>query len=812
MTWSRRLAACLLASCLLHTSASGAARPRTDAQLLKVWIYWNDAMESEALAGSGKVKAMVSPRAIARLERERASIGLDDPTNRAVPAGIFPLLSRLGVEPRVASRSLRAISADLTPAELAAVESEPWVLRVEPRATYLRLEPTETEPALPRIEEHDLTPRETWDGEGGSRFDPRALRPEDYGPSWLQNEQIGVNRLHEHGYSGEGVLLCLLDGGSNNLHASLVSADVIAMRDFVDHDSIVRHTPGDELNSDQHGTFTWSTAGGFGRGSLVGPAYNATFALARTEYIRTETRSEEDNYVAGIEWADSLGADIVSSSLGYRDFTESGFTYAPGDLDGRTAVTTRAVAWAARRGIVVVTAAGNEGPGESTLVTPADAESALAVGSVDRFGRLAEGSSRGPTADGRVKPDLCARGVSTLCANTGGGYTTASGTSLATPLIAGLAALLRQAHPEWSAVEVMERLRASGDRAGAPDNGYGHGVPDGFFAADLPFGSLVLDGARWRDDSSSRHVRLDTSGSCVGARGFDPDTLANPGDHGRLHLRLRNAGRASSAPARVHLRSLTTRVRVDADSASVASLAPGESIWLPDSLGVAISDSAESPLLATVYLEIEGSDGGRGARRVPLLIAPASWYSLTDFSVTESRGQLLARFRLSDAIAITAYRLEREREGAPREILSDWESPEADQPLQEIRIASPRGLDGSYFLHLQIFDGLLSAVEGPVFFEEPIWSALEVRSLRPNPLPSRQSITLLLRMPGRSPVTVDLFDPSGRRVARPIDHVDSIDGGDLPAWSPPSGLSSGLYLLRIHTDFGQLDRRLVLLR
>ncbi len=207
-------------------------------------------------------------------------------------------------------------------------------------------------------------------------------------------------------------------------------------------------------------------------GELYGPAYGARFALAKTEDVADEQPIEEDNWLAATEWADSLGARVLSSSLGYLDW----YTYE--DMDGSTAVTTNAADIAASRNIVVCTAAGNEGTTDwFYIIAPADADSVLAVGASTSQNTVIPFSSHGPTSDGRTKPEVLARGVGTHCAtsNSPTSYGNVSGTSLATPLVGGAAAMVIGAHPNWSAWRVRYALIRTADTFATPDNHRGYG-------------------------------------------------------------------------------------------------------------------------------------------------------------------------------------------------------------------------------------------------------------------------------------------------------------------------------------------------
>jgi subtilisin family serine protease len=298
--------------------------------------------------------------------------------------------------------------------------------------------------------------------------------PGSYGRSYLQALQVNAVEAHRQGITGKGVLLCIIDGGFELSHEAFETVDIYAEWDVTENDDYTGQEPEDARGQTGHGTACLSEIGGYSPGNLIGIAYEASFVLVKSEYVPTETTQEEDDWVAGLEWAERLGASVGSSSLGYTDW------YNMAMYDGHYPLTSRAITRAFEKGMVVVTSASNDGPQPMTLGAPADCYGGLSVGAVDSLGKIGGFSSRGPTADGRIKPDFCARGVRTLLVSpsTRNRYAFWNGTSMSCPIGAGLVALVRQAQPDWSAAKVMRALKMTADRADRPDNTYGWGIPD----------------------------------------------------------------------------------------------------------------------------------------------------------------------------------------------------------------------------------------------------------------------------------------------------------------------------------------------
>ncbi|MCR5076602.1 MAG: S8 family serine peptidase [Prevotella sp.] len=300
-----------------------------------------------------------------------------------------------------------------------------------------------------------------------------------YGVGKAQIESLNGRRLHDHGLTGKGMTIAVLDAGFMNVDKipAFKDVNILGTRNFVaGYDD-------DVYKQMDHGTKTLSAIATNRPSVFVGTAPRAGFWLLRCEDYLTESSAEEDFWIAAAEFADSVGVDIISSSLGYHGFDDKLTSYHYADLDGRTAPISRAAARLAHKGIVLVNSAGNDGMGPwKKINVPADAPDILTVGAIAPDSINAAFSSIGPAADGRVKPDVMAYGCPTSVVSGRGYITQDTGTSFACPLVAGMVACLWQGLPGRTALEIIDIVRRAGNNARTPDNIMGYGIPD-FWAA-----------------------------------------------------------------------------------------------------------------------------------------------------------------------------------------------------------------------------------------------------------------------------------------------------------------------------------------
>jgi len=431
----------------------GAERADGPGGVQKLWVFFTDkgltrAGEREAIEA---FESALPERARAR----RAKVGfVSNRNDLPVASSYVESVRSTGVDVVTKSRWLNAVSVRADRAQAAEIASLPFVREVRPVARG-------TKP-LPEIIPAD-----------GREHGARGRGRLDYGEAQNQIEQIQVDQLHDEGLDGSGVLIAMLDTGFDTDHQAYRHLSIVAERDFINDDTETANEPGDPDGQDNHGTATLSCVGAKYPGETYGGSYEADFILCKTEIVDEEIEVEEDYWQEAVEWADSLGADLVSSSLGYY------YWYTYEDMDGETATVTNAADMAAARGIVVVNSMGNEGDSDwKYMIAPADGDSVLSVGAVTDNGNRVWFSSVGPTYDGRIKPDVMAQGLDAYVATSSdtASYGFAAGTSFSCPLTAGAVGLLVQAHPEWSPIEVIEAARATATQSSSPDTLMGWGI------------------------------------------------------------------------------------------------------------------------------------------------------------------------------------------------------------------------------------------------------------------------------------------------------------------------------------------------
>lgn len=442
---------------------------------VNAWVFFTDKGEASfgraGYAGAiADLERTYNLRAVERRRLRRTDPGLFDERDIPLAPAYVERVRATGATIRAQVPWVNGVSVRVTREQASAIADLPCVRLLQPVRAGVKPPVTDIRELPPRV---------------GDGF---------YGNAQEQLEQIHLVGLHQQGFTGAGVIVGILDTGFIRTHQAFNDPQhplvVVAERDFINDDPVASPEPGDPPGQHDHGTMILGTLGAYKPGQLVGGAYDASFILCKTEDITSETPVEEDYYVAGLVFIEANGGDMATSSLGYIDW------YTQSQLNGMTAVTTIGVNTATANGVYCCTAAGNEGhdnnPATSHLLAPADALKVIACGAVGSTGSIAGFSSDGPTADGRVKPELLARGLSTSTVSPGSttGYTTASGTSLSTPLVASAVACLIQARHAWSVDAMRSMLFATAEDQvanGQPDPLFvrGYGVLNAAAAAAL---------------------------------------------------------------------------------------------------------------------------------------------------------------------------------------------------------------------------------------------------------------------------------------------------------------------------------------
>ncbi len=422
----------------------------------------------------------LSARAIAR--RQRYGIAIDSSDLPVTPAYLAQIRSVSNVTVLNASRWLNQVTIQTTDAAaLSAIQGFSFVQSVSAIAARQQQRQVDrnetTQPYLPVVGREMGT-----DGVQADYFDYGSG---SYNEIHLHNGEF----LHNIGLRGQGMQIAMLDAGFLN-YTSLrafdsirINGQVLSTWDFVAREASV-------VEDHVHGMQCLSTIAANIPGQFIGKAPKASFHLYRTEDAASEYPIEEFNWVCAAERADSIGADVISSSLGYYDFDRAQFNYAYSDMNGRNSTIVKGAAAAVRKGLLVFNSAGNEGTNAwHYIATPADGDSVIAVGAVNTSGSVWPSSSYGPSADGRVKPDIASVGWQAMIQTTSNTVAVGNGTSFAAPNMAGMGTCLWQGFPEFNNMKIVNALRKSGHRSATPDDRTGYGIPN----LKQAFGSLVTD-------------------------------------------------------------------------------------------------------------------------------------------------------------------------------------------------------------------------------------------------------------------------------------------------------------------------------
>lgn len=443
----------------------------------KHFIYFKDKMikQGEVLNKVDKhYQAAIKELSEKAIQRRIKNLGSDFIFYEDIPINknYVEVLKSFGVEIVHELKWFNSVSARLTKDQLEQIKNLDFVEKIEPvKKIFFRKEFVD-----------DLT----LDKEASSA---------DYGQSYTQLNLSDIPIVHSKGITGENVIIGLLDSGFDwERHISLQNQKVLAEYDFIFNDNVTADETEDQPGQHNHGTLIFSIIGGFHDSTMIGAAYNSSFLLAKTEDIRSETHIEEDNYAAALIWMEGLGVDITSSSLGYSTFDspEESYTYA--DMDGKTTIVTKAAELAFLRGVSTFTSAGNEGNTSWYYITaPADGKNIIAVGAVSSTNQIASFSSRGPTSDGRIKPEVVAMGVSVFGAQGGtiDSYRFASGTSTSSPIATGVAALLLSEYPHLKNTQVRSIILESSANSQNPNNDIGYGLISAKNAIEFPNLELI---------------------------------------------------------------------------------------------------------------------------------------------------------------------------------------------------------------------------------------------------------------------------------------------------------------------------------
>ncbi len=423
------------------------------------WVFFNAKPDAQTFYDNPSL--MLSPRAIVRRQIQNIPYDIKDvPLHQPY---VDQIAASTGISVLAKSKWLNALHIQGTQTDIAALTALSFVDHIQ-------------------YANHSLNT--------GARMASKTKKPEqsnkildvqvdyNYGTSAPQIQMLNGNILHQQNYTGAGKIIAVIDAGFPGVDTTLPfkrlrdNGQILGGYDFVNNST-------NPYVSSSHGTMVLSTMGGYVEGQLIGTAPNAQYYLFRTEDAASERPIEESNWVEAAEMADSLGVDVINTSLGYFIYNNPAYSYTYADMDGTVSIMSRAVDIAFSRGMICVNSAGNGGGTPNPYISaPSDAVNVLSVGAVNSLEVKAGFSSIGPSSDGRIKPDIMAMGALSVIANEIGVIVTGNGTSFASPILAGAITSFWSAFPNKKNTEIIQFVKQSADRYNTPNNDYGYGIPD----------------------------------------------------------------------------------------------------------------------------------------------------------------------------------------------------------------------------------------------------------------------------------------------------------------------------------------------
>ncbi|WP_457618820.1 S8 family serine peptidase [Lutibacter sp.] len=428
------------------------------AQVEDAWVYFSD-KPSETVFVSAPL-TMLTQRAIDR--RTRYNIPIDFKDIPVEASYIAQVQSAVGINVKAKSKWLNAVHVQGLQSDINNLLNLNFVVQIEYANKSLNTSGKEV------IHKKNIQKKKSLDFK--TDF--------NYGNASNQIQMLKGDVLHQNNFTGDGIQIAIIDAGFpdvDNFTAFQVIREnnqILGGYDFVNRND-------NFYSGHYHGMSVLSTIAGYIDNEFIGTAPNAKFYLFISEDYLNETPLEESLWVEAAERADSLGVDVINTSLGYTTFDNPNYNYSYNDMDGQTTFISRGAEIAFSRGMIVVNAAGNEGSSSWKYISaPADAPSVLSIGAVDAFGVIANFSSFGPTVDGRIKPDVCAQGANVYIINSSGNIATSNGTSFASPIITGVIACLWQAFPNKTNAEIIQLIKESSHLYTNPTAQEGYGIPD----------------------------------------------------------------------------------------------------------------------------------------------------------------------------------------------------------------------------------------------------------------------------------------------------------------------------------------------